>query len=69
VKSASLKLFVIRNTSKIPKSRTRIEVVSKPQIKFKGKALADRESAAYIGEHLPETVLHPNLKNQMRIPR
>ena len=44
-------------------------MVSKPQIKFKGKALADRESAAYIGEHLPETVLHPNLKNQMRIPR
>jgi hypothetical protein len=26
-----------------------IEVVSKPQIRFKGKAQADRESAAYIG--------------------
>jgi hypothetical protein len=30
-------------------------VVSKPQIRFKGKAQADRESAAYIVcEHLPE---------------
>jgi len=26
----------------------RLEVVSKPQIKFKGKAQADRESAAYM---------------------
>jgi len=26
-----------------------LEVVSKPQIRFKGKAQADRESAAYIG--------------------
>jgi hypothetical protein len=26
-----------------------LEVVSKPQIKFKGKARADRESAAYMG--------------------
>jgi hypothetical protein len=25
-----------------------IEVVSKPQIRFKGKAQADRESAAYM---------------------
>ena len=25
------------------------EVVSKPQIRFKGKAQADRESAAYMG--------------------
>jgi len=25
-----------------------IEVVSKPQIRFKGKAQADRESAAYV---------------------
>jgi hypothetical protein len=33
-----------------------IEVVSKPQIRFKGKAQADRESAAYIWvcEHLSE---------------
>jgi hypothetical protein len=32
-------------------------VVSKPQIRFKGKAQADRESAAYMGvcEHLSET--------------
>jgi hypothetical protein len=29
--------------------RTAIEVVSKPQIRFKGKAQADRESAAYMG--------------------
>jgi hypothetical protein len=27
----------------------KLEVVSKPQIRFKGKAQADRESAAYIG--------------------
>jgi hypothetical protein len=27
----------------------RLEVVSKPQIRFKGKAQADRESAAYMG--------------------
>jgi hypothetical protein len=35
----------------------RSEVVSKPQISFKGKAQADRESAAYMGvcEHLSET--------------
>jgi len=26
-----------------------LEVVSKPQIRFKGKAQADRESAAYMG--------------------
>jgi hypothetical protein len=26
-----------------------IEVVSKPQIRFKGKAQTDRESAAYMG--------------------
>jgi hypothetical protein len=26
-----------------------LEVVSKPQIRFKGKAQVDRESAAYIG--------------------
>jgi hypothetical protein len=26
-----------------------LEVVSKPQIRFKGKAQADRESAAYVG--------------------
>jgi len=25
-----------------------VEVVSKPQIRFKGKAQADRESAAYV---------------------
>jgi hypothetical protein len=33
-----------------------LEVVSKPQIRFKGKAQADRESAAYIWvcEHLSE---------------
>jgi len=33
-----------------------LEVVSKPQIRFKGKAQADRESAAYMGvcEHLLE---------------
>ena len=33
-----------------------LEVVSKPQIRFKGKAQADRESAAYMGvcEHLSE---------------
>jgi hypothetical protein len=33
-----------------------LEVASKPQIRFKGKAQADRESAAYIWvcEHLPE---------------
>jgi hypothetical protein len=47
-----------------------VEVVSKPQIRFKGKAQADRESAAYIWvcEHLSEAVLHPSLRNQMRIP-
>jgi hypothetical protein len=27
----------------------RLEVVSKSQIRFKGKAQADRESAAYMG--------------------
>jgi hypothetical protein len=27
---------------------TSVEVVSKPQIRFKGKAQADRESAAYV---------------------
>jgi hypothetical protein len=27
----------------------KLEVVSKPQIRFKGKAQADRESAAYMG--------------------
>jgi hypothetical protein len=26
-----------------------LEVVSKPQIRFKGKAQVDRESAAYMG--------------------
>jgi hypothetical protein len=33
-----------------------LEVVSKPQIRFKGKAQADRENAAYMGvcEHLSE---------------
>jgi len=33
-----------------------LEVVSKPQIRFKGKAQADRESAAYmrVCEHLSE---------------
>ena len=30
----------------VPKS---LEVVSKPQIRFNGKAQADRESAAYMG--------------------
>jgi hypothetical protein len=28
--------------------RTTLEVFSKPQIRFKGKAQADRESAAYM---------------------
>jgi len=29
-----------------------LEVVSKPQIRFKGKAQADRESAAYMGGYV-----------------
>jgi hypothetical protein len=36
------------------------------------QAQADRESRCYqhtwVCEHLSEAVLHPNLKNQMRIP-
>jgi hypothetical protein len=42
-----------------------LEVVSKPQIRFKGKARADWESRCsqhtWVCEHLPESVLHPNL--------
>jgi len=36
-------------------------VVSKPQIRFKGKAQADRESAAYMGyvSIYRRPVLHP----------
>jgi hypothetical protein len=30
-------------------SRELLEVVSKPQIRFKGKAQVNRESAAYMG--------------------
>jgi hypothetical protein len=33
----------------ITNSEKCVEVVSKPQIRFKGKAQTDRESAAYIG--------------------
>jgi hypothetical protein len=33
----------------MPVSEIYLEVVSKPQIRFKGKAQADRESAAYMG--------------------
>jgi len=41
-----------------------LEVVSKPQIRFKGKAQADRESAAYMGvcEHLSEACAAPQSK-------
>jgi hypothetical protein len=31
------------------KCQSGVEMVSKPQIRFKGKAQADRESAAYMG--------------------
>jgi hypothetical protein len=31
------------------KAQICLEMVSKPQIRFKGKAQADRESAAYMG--------------------
>jgi len=42
--------------SKALNSLISIEIFSKPQIRFKGKAQADRESAAYIEvcEHLSE---------------
>jgi hypothetical protein len=33
----------------LPAMPITLEVVSKPQIRFKGKAQADRESAAYVG--------------------
>jgi hypothetical protein len=38
-----------------------LEVVSKPQIRSKGKAQTERESAAYMGvcEHLPEACAAP----------
>jgi hypothetical protein len=49
-----------------------LEVVSESQVRFKGKAQADRESRCsqhtWVCEHLSEVVLHHNLKNQMRIP-
>jgi hypothetical protein len=45
-------------------------VVSKPQIRFKGKAQADRESAAYI-EYVSiyrRSVMHLNVIELARIP-
>jgi hypothetical protein len=40
----------------LTKPASNLDVVSKPQIRFKGKAQADRESAAYmvVCEHLLE---------------
>jgi hypothetical protein len=40
---------ILRSTNHPNPGMNRFEVVSKPQIRFKGKAQADRESAAYIG--------------------
>ena len=44
---------VEHNVFRVTRSALRVnlllEVVSKPQIRFKGKAQADRESAAYMG--------------------
>jgi hypothetical protein len=55
--------IVVNNTRNSENSQGFPEVVSKPQIRFKGKAQADRESAAYIWvcEHLSEAVLHLTL--------
>jgi hypothetical protein len=41
--------FVIPSIRQTVFETLKLEVVSKPQIRFKGKAQADRESAAYIG--------------------
>jgi hypothetical protein len=49
-KRFGFKTFFSTNTyTAIPEFVTLLEVVSKPQIRFKGKAQADRESAAYMG--------------------
>jgi hypothetical protein len=42
-------VFRYRKRNSAKRFESALEVVSKPQIRFKGKAQADRESAAYKG--------------------
>ena len=42
------KIYILSGSLDFLKILKCLEVVSKPQIRFKGKAQADRESAAYV---------------------